>query len=604
MAKPSIKKPSKSAEFNGWKYVLIFFAFFIYGNTMKFDFVLDDDLFVRNHPMVQQGISAIPSAFTQGSMPHFKGSNFQIYRPAVVSFFTLQNSVFGKKPAGYHFVNIVLYALVCLASYELIRKLFPKFHPLYALLGALLFLVHPVHTEVVANIKSQDELLAALGCLLSLRYALVYLDQPDRIRSLVVSLLAYLLALFSKESAVAFLIIFPLTAFLIRRKSLTDSIRFSLPFLAAALFFIGARFLALRGVEQSIETTVIENVLYGATSLSELTATKAVILFYFWKLLLWPDPLSWDYSFNQIPLSSWSEILPWASVIVYLLALLSSFLLRNRRPAISWGLLFFLLLIVPTSNIFFLNGTTFAERFLFLPSLGAILALVAFVAGFTKNGVEARPAMTEKSILLIMLICGLGWTASYSRNKDWKDNYTLFESGIRNAPNSSRVQMGFATELMNKSEKSMVQQERLDLIRQSQDGFKRALEIWPENAVAAYKLGLISYITGDTNSAAAYYKQSLQSRPDYVFSLVNLASIYAARQQFDSARVHLEKAFAVDSLNDMVLTNLTVVQYNRRAFDEVLKLGNIATRNGKSLPKVEELVRMAQSRGKEVSTIN
>jgi tetratricopeptide (TPR) repeat protein len=596
MSKQSIKKTSKPAEFGGWKYVLIFFAFFLYGNTMKFDFVLDDDLFVRNHPMVQQGISAIPSAFTQGSMPHFKGSNFQIYRPAVVSFFTLQHAVFGKKPAGYHFVNILLYALVCLACYELIRKLFPKFHPLYALLSALLFLVHPVHTEVVANIKSQDELLAAFGCLLSLRYALVYLDQPDRSRSLVVSLLAYMLALFSKESAVAFFIIFPLTALLIRRKNSLNSIRFSLPFLAVALFFIGVRFLALRGVEQAIETTVIENVLYGAASLSELTATKAAILFYFWKLLLWPHPLSWDYSYNQIPLSSWSEMLPWLSVLIYLLALSTAFLFRKRQPAISWGLLFFLLLIVPTSNIFFLNGTTFAERFLFLPSLGAIVALVAFVGDYAKNGVEARPAMTEKSVLLIMLICGFGWTGAFSRNKDWKDNYTLFESGVRNAPNSSRVQMGFATELMNKAEKSMVQQERMDLIIKSQDGFKRALGIWPENAVAAYKLGLISYMTGDTNSAETYYKQSLNSRPDYVFSLVNLASIYAARQQFDSARVHLEKAFAVDSLNEMVLTNLTVVQFNRGAYDDVLRLGSFAVRNGKAIPKVEELTRMAQAK--------
>lgn len=579
-----------------WKYALVALVFLVYGSTIKFEFVLDDDLFVRNHPMVQQGVTSIPSAFTQGSMPHFKGSNFQIYRPAVVSFFTLQHAIFGNKPAGYHFVNVLLYALVVVAGFQLIRKLFPQYHPFYAGLAALLYLLHPAHTEVVANIKSQDELLAALGCLLSLRYAISYWKQPGNKRFLIYASLSYLLALFSKESSAAFCVVYPMTAYLIHQNSISESIKKLFPFFSLALLFVGIRFLAISGVDQAVETTLIENVLYGATTTAELTATKAAILLYFWKLLVWPHPLSWDYSFNQIPLTTWSEVSPWLSLIVYLSALVVVFVFRVRQPAVSWGILFFLLLIVPTSNIFFLNGTTFAERFLFLPSFGAAVALIPVIVYFSRKSMDIHPGITSAPVLVTLLIALVSLYATANRNKDWKDNMTLFESGIRSAPNSSRAQMGYATELMNKAEKSMVQQERMALVQRSQEGFKRALEIWPDNAVVSYKLGLISYMTGDTVSAISYYKTSLKSRPDYVFSLVNLASIYAARQQFDSASVHLEKAFQVDSLNEMVLTNLTVVQFNRGNYAEVLRLGGVAQRNGKSILKMDELVREAQGR--------
>ena len=72
MSKQGAKKKSTSPGTSLWKFLLVAMVFLVYGSTVKFDFVLDDDLFVRNHPMVQEGVSAIPSAFSQGSMPHFK----------------------------------------------------------------------------------------------------------------------------------------------------------------------------------------------------------------------------------------------------------------------------------------------------------------------------------------------------------------------------------------------------------------------------------------------------------------------------------------------------------------------------------------------------
>jgi hypothetical protein len=266
-----------------------------------------------------------------------------------------------------------------LALYGLIRTLFPANDPRYAFFAALIFLVHPVHTEVVANIKSQDELLAALGCLLSLRYALRFLDSANTdLRMLFCALISYLLALFSKESSAVFYAVFPMTFLLLRKQSVLKAVKNSLPYLGVALFFILCRYFALRGVFQSYETTVIENILYGTKGLGEATATRASILLMFWLKLFWPVNLSWDYSFSQIPITGWNSASPFIAVGLFLLAIITALYFFKKKSIVTWGIAFFLLLIIPTSNLLFLNGTTFAERFLFLPSAGIVIASLCF----------------------------------------------------------------------------------------------------------------------------------------------------------------------------------------------------------------------------------
>lgn len=108
-------------------------------------------------------------------------------------------------------------------------------------MGTLLFIAHPVHTEVVANIKSRDEILAFLFLVLALSFWGNYARKPQA-KTLLLALLAYTGALFSKESAVTFLAIFPLTFYFFERQKLTKAIKYSLPFFIPTLFFLTVRF--------------------------------------------------------------------------------------------------------------------------------------------------------------------------------------------------------------------------------------------------------------------------------------------------------------------------------------------------------------------------
>src|SRR4051812_37680160 len=98
MSKPNnLKKLKKSRSEKGnsispllAKLLFAALTLAVFGYSLSYDFTLDDDLFIKNHPLVQKGISKIPETFTHGSMEHFKGSNFQIYRPVLISAFCIE----------------------------------------------------------------------------------------------------------------------------------------------------------------------------------------------------------------------------------------------------------------------------------------------------------------------------------------------------------------------------------------------------------------------------------------------------------------------------------------------------------------------------------
>ena len=131
----------------------------------------------------------------------------------------------------------MLFRSLILSLFNLLIRLLKNIPPV--LIGAivLLFTVHPLHTEVVASVKSRDELLAGLFLLLSWFYFLKYLDESKR-GALHRSLALFALASFTKESAIAFVAILPLSAVMFRNSNIKDAIKNVLPFAAVSIFYL------------------------------------------------------------------------------------------------------------------------------------------------------------------------------------------------------------------------------------------------------------------------------------------------------------------------------------------------------------------------------
>ena len=570
-------------------YYLIFslLILLVYGRSISYEFTLDDELFIGNNPTVREGISSIFSTFAQGSMEHFRGSNFQIYRPGFISLLCIEFSLFGLQPGGYHFINIVLYILTAIVLYRLMQRLIPNIHSHYLAGMVLLFIVHPVHAEVVASAKSQDELFAALFNLTSLYlfHRALSGDKTNR-RDLLYSTLAYLGGLFCKESSVAFVAVFPLLLLLNGFREPRKTLTAWLPLVVVALFFMGIRHLAIGDIKQDLETTKIENILYGTSNTMEVTATKAGILWYFLRMMIYPHPLAWDYSFNQIPVMDWSDLTPWLSVIAYLLIGVAIVLNLKKQPVISFGLLFFLLLITPTSSLFFPNGTTFADRFLFLPSAGFISAAVLFCCRAGRIEMMTKPSQKEQwYYYLIGIAIVTGAVMSYNRGGDWKDNLAVFRSGAENAPNSSRTNSGLGSLYMTMAEKEMNFQTRNALIDSAVIYLERSIAIFPENSNARYRLGLIHAIKGDTADALMQYRLSIQYRPN-VLALNNLGALYASMNQTDSAYTCFRRSLELEPANEMTLTNLCIVSNLLNRTDEAISTGDKAISLGMGNKKI------------------
>lgn len=191
-------------------------AFLLYANTLGHAYVLDDDLALRLHKYVPEGINAIGKIFTA---PYRDGCfGGCLYRPIPLSLFAIEWQIAPNSAALNHFMNVAWFAATGMLLFGTLRRLMPGYSPLLALCAALLFLVHPVHTEVVANVKSRDEILCFFFILLSINWfsrTLPVAGLKGRYTTpyTILSIFAFLCALLSKESALTALPVFPLLAY-------------------------------------------------------------------------------------------------------------------------------------------------------------------------------------------------------------------------------------------------------------------------------------------------------------------------------------------------------------------------------------------------------
>ena len=199
---------------------LFLLGFLLYAYTISFDYAQDDAIVIKENMFTQKGLSGIEGIFSYDTFYGFfkqDGKDQLVqggrYRPATLVTFAIEHSIFANNPHVSHFINALLYGFLCtlvfLFAWQFFYTAFKDKVSFLLLpwLVELFFAAHPVHTEVVANIKGRDEIFVALFSLLSL-----YLLIRDKIKlwHLGAGSLAALIAFFSKENAIALLVLFPL----------------------------------------------------------------------------------------------------------------------------------------------------------------------------------------------------------------------------------------------------------------------------------------------------------------------------------------------------------------------------------------------------------
>lgn len=477
-------------------------------NTLNNSYALDDVVVLTENKIVQKGVEGIPELVASD---YFKGYNLTgavlssaRYRPVSLILFALEYEFFGANAFVSHLVNLLLYlGLLVLLYYLLRHKIFnlPLLVPFFTI---ALFSVHPIHTEVIANVKSRDEILTFMLLSLSL---LIYLKHSEGniIYKTILAPFVFFIALLTKESAITFLGIIPLVVFYFRGSSIVESLKAVLPFLVAALCYFALRY-SVVGFSNN-EVLDITNSPYLLATKSEAFATKTFIVLKYLVLLIYPFVLTSEYGFNQIPYLDVDSIWFFSSAIVLLFMIVFSILTFPKRNRIAFCFLYFLITISIGTNFFFDLGAPIAERMLFVPSLAFCLLLATGVFKlFNSNKWSA--------VIVFCLIVASYSIASANRNSEWKNNETLFFSDIKKSPNSSRLNLFVCEQYLYKVNADSNPSKRSEYLDSALFYCKRSMVIQPNYSFSYLRLGLIWFYKGDYRNAADYWLRARQLDPN------------------------------------------------------------------------------------------
>jgi len=538
---------------------LFLFAFLLYSNTLNHGFVMDDGAVITDNVTVQKGFSGIKELFHQSSVYGSTKENFGNYRPLTMTLFAIEWQLFGNNPSRYHLVHVSLYALCCVVLFLTLKKLLQNYHPFLAFVATLLFVAHPLHTEVGANIKSVDEILSLMFCMAALYFAIEHFNSKKPI-NLILSGLFFVAGLFSKETSITFLVVIPLAIGLIQGRSEIEMrgrkqfIVLSSMYLAAVIFYLLVRNAVLDKTPETMN--IVNNALAGATSFSEKFGTIFYILIYYIKLLVYPHPLSWDYSYNQIPLVTFSNIFSIISVLFYAGIAIYSVVFGIRRLTvapnnkeqatntvlIAFCVLFFLITLSVSSNIFVLIAATMAERFLFIPSVAFCILLALAVMSI--KPLRDNSKFLAQILIPLLIVYSM---KTFSRNKDWKSNYSLFAAGVQTSPNSYRANSSFGWQNLQEGQKDPQSEKGKEYFTLARTYYQRAVDIYGKTPDDWFNLGVTNYDLGNQEEAMNNYLQALKIRPNHRNSAYNLASIYFSRKNYAESVKYFQRAYDADT---------------------------------------------------------
>jgi tetratricopeptide (TPR) repeat protein len=602
--------PSWLYEFKIQAIIVGIIAFVFYFNTTKNEYALDDTIVIVKNEYVHQGFAGIPDILTKDAFDsyykQFNSSN-QLsggrYRPLSIVSFAVEQQFFGaikktdvdtlityglsydmkspmekrflKQMHFRHFVNVLLYTLSVIVLLYFLRYVVFRSNPIIALLAAVIFAIHPLHTEVVANVKSRDEIMSLLFICLTFIYAFKWQETQDK-KHMWMSLGFYLLAFLSKEYAITLIALLPLSFYLFNGYSLSKSVKATLPFLGTVLVYGLLRLQVIQEKSAASDNDILNNP-YAYASDIEKMATRVSTSLNYYKLLIFPHPLSSDYSYNTIPYSDFSSPMFWVSLVVHaatvwlLISLFKKFgrnvqeinvlgmkfagkEARNAIAVLCFGTAFFLFHLLLVNNLVFNIGATMGERLIYHSSVGFSIIL----AWLIYKGMERiKPAAVGRTLMFVLMgalvvLCGF---KTIERNNDWTSDDTLFNEDIKKSPNSVLVNANVASSLINKAETEKDEKKKNEDLWKGIEYYNKAVSIhttfvsgfmnrgvaylklnMPDSAKANYdmvyhlypnypkmfeiyyNLGVCYYINKEIPKAIGMWQQVLKMQPDYILA--------------------------------------------------------------------------------------
>lgn len=608
--------------------LLLLLGFLLYGNTLGHDYALDDALVITENSFTKKGIDGISDHMSNDLLTGFYGQQKQLvaggrYRPLSLILFSIEYEFFEDEPLIGHLMNLLFYVLNAFLLFLLLKLMLEQRFTSntlvqLSLLTTLLWFFHPIHTEVVANIKGRDEILSFSLSLYSLYLSLKYIDS-NNFKYLPAVSLVFFLALLAKENSITWLAIIPCSLYYFRKVELSKVFALSMALLLPSILWFLLRMNAVGAVGnmQSVADNLMNDP-FLLSSTSEKYATIVYTLGKYVQLLFFPHPLTFDYYPKHIPILNWSHPLVILSIAV-LGGLLYVFIKGFKNKSIaSYSILFFGISLSIASNLFFPIGAFMNERFIYSSSLAfcLILAYYAIIAYYKKEWENSKKILLAGFLIIFVLYS----YKSISRNAVWKNNLTLASHDANISVRGAKSNVMAGGLLLEESYTAKAGQKN-ELLNQSIFHLKRALKVYPEYLDALLLMGnakwektalaseampfyhrILNINKGHSNAwrnihivlnqnknkdySIAAYEKLLSIVPSQIPIYIHLGKLYGQyRNNLSKAIEILEKGRKLAPKNMEILSNLGIaygMQQNYTQAIEVLEMAeSIEPKNAK-----------------------
>ncbi|HEV2501367.1 MAG TPA: tetratricopeptide repeat protein [Terriglobia bacterium] len=508
--------------------VLIAAAALPYLNGLLNGFVYDDQTQILNNPYILN-FHHLHQIFTSSAWSYMGQAGItNYYRPLMTAGYLLCYQVFGKVAFGYHLVNLVLHAAVVCALFGLTLALFGRRN--VAFLAALIFALHPVHTESVDWIAGVTDLEVTLFCLLAFWF-FIKAARPGGKRApgwILAMAVSFSLALLSKEQA----LMLPLLATVYEHAYREDksstawkqkAARYGIFWLLSAAY-LAARIRALGAFAPVVYKSRVP---WAHAFLS----APALAGHYLWKLF-WPWYLCAFYIFH--PSTRFYDPRVLAGVAALIILGVAFAALWKRHRAASFGIVWFLVMLAPVLNARWLAANVFAERYLYLPSVG-FCWVIAFCAVWFWERLSLRRVILRRGLaaggVLLLLLCAI---RIFTRNRDWRNDIRLYTRTLSQQPGAAPILNNLGTVYWARGEADQAARE-----------WQLAYRAQPTLVPVLDNLGLYYSKEGDYPKAVTDFERAIRLNPAYAQAHLHLGLAYEKMGRAESAEPQLRTAVAL-----------------------------------------------------------
>ncbi|HXB10768.1 MAG TPA: glycosyltransferase family 39 protein [Bacteroidia bacterium] len=582
--KPALSKSIFGFDFKVKCFILLGVAFAFYANSIFNEFALDDGIVITQNEYVQQGFSGIKKILSTDAYDSYYRSmhaNQMLaggrYRPLSIVVFAIEHSIFGESWTAKHIFSVIFYMLCIFSIFYFLSKYLLKKLPYgedMAFVATLLFAIHPIHTEVVANVKSLDEILSLSLIMATCIFSLRYLENKKN-KDLVLGLVAYLLALLAKEYAVMMIFLLPLLFYTLTNKKPFQSVMAALPYVGVMALYMLMRIGSI-GFPHNVPSDEILNNPYMLAKGTQKIATEWFVLGKYLYTLFVPYPLSSDYSYAQIPYYNITDLPVLFTLLIYIGFTYWGIKLALKRNVLAFAIFFYLFNIAMVSNFLVDIGATMGERLAFHSSLGFVILLTygAFKL-INKMQLETKRNVLTGVLAILILACG---AETIQRNAEWKNDVTLFTTDVNTVPNSVMVNGNAGARFIDIADKSKDSAKTIYNLRLAIKHLAKSISLDKTYTTSYLNLGVVYFKLSEPDSAKMcwdYAKRLYPNHPRLKDYYALLGQCYLSRglitgknsANIDAAIQIMRKGIPYDSTNANIWYNIGGAYFTIRKYD-------------------------------------